>query len=177
MAPASIRAATLQDLPDLVRIYNHYVTTSHVTFDTEPLSIETRRGWFADFADSGPYRLLVGEREGRPVGYASSREFRYKPAYRSSVETTIYLDPGHTGQGLGRLLLGALLDLLQEEGSVHRAYGGIAQPNPVSVAMHEAYGYRLVGTFREVGFKFGRYWDVSWYEKDLSGARGGAGDG
>lgn len=162
-----IRPAIPSDLPALVRIYNHYVTTSHVTFDTEPFATEERRGWLEGFADSGPYRLLVAEAGSGVAGYASSTRFRPKPAYHTSVETTIYLDPRHVGQGLGGKLYGTLLELLSDEVGVHRAYGGVALPNPASVALHERLGFQLVGTFREVGHKFEKFWDVSWYQKDL----------
>ena len=81
---------------------------------------------------------------------------------------TIYLDAEHVGDGLGTRLYGALLDELIAEASVHRAYGGTALPNPQSIAMHEHLGFKHVGTYREVGFKFDKYWDVSWFEKDVS---------
>jgi len=168
VALARIRSAVERDLPDLVRIYNHYVAGSHVTFDTKPFSLEERRPWFEVFSTSGPHRLLVAEFESRTIGYASSREFRPKPAYSCSVETTIYLDPEFVGRGIGRALYGALLEALESEDGVHRAYGGIALPNPASVTLHERFGFKLAGTFREVGYKFGKYWDVSWYERDCS---------
>jgi phosphinothricin acetyltransferase len=167
---ARIRSGREDDLAELVRIYNHYVTHTHITFDTEPFTVDQRRPWFEGFAECGPYRLLVAAVDARPVGYASSKEFRAKAAYHTSVETTIYLDPEFVGHGLGRMLYGELLSVLEAEPTVHRAYGGIAVPNESSVALHESLGFVLAGTFREVGLKFGRYWDVSWYEKDLSGA-------
>jgi phosphinothricin acetyltransferase len=163
-----IRPAIPSDLPDLVRIYNHYVANTHVTFDTKPFASEERRSWFEGFADSGPYRLLVAEVESDIAGYTSSTPFRPKQAYHTSVETTIYLDPCHIGRGLGSKLYGALLELLAYDRQVHRAYGGVALPNPASVSLHERLGFQLVGTFKEVGYKFERFWDVSWYEKDLS---------
>jgi phosphinothricin acetyltransferase len=163
-----IRPAKPEDLPELVRIYNHYVTNTHITFDTKAFTVNQRRSWLDGFSQAGPHRLLVSELAQRPIGYASSSAFRLKPAYDQSVETTIYLDPDFTGRGIGKLLYAAILDLIRAEKCVHRAYGGVALPNPVSIALHERLGFRLVGTFREVGFKFGRYWNVSWYEKDLS---------
>lgn len=162
-----IRSGEASDLPDLVRIYNHYVIETPITFDTDVFDVAGRSGWFEAFTDSGPHRLLVAEQQGRAIGYASSREFRSKPAYSRSVETTIYLDPTCLGRGLGRSLYRRLLDVLRSEQLVHRAYAGIALPNPQSIALHEELGFSLSGTFREVGFKFDRYWDVSWYEKDL----------
>jgi phosphinothricin acetyltransferase len=163
-----IRPAISSDLPELVRIYNHYITNTHVTFDTKPFTIEERQSWFEGFANSGPHRLLVVELASGIAGYASSTRFRPKQAYHSSVETTVYLDPRHVSRGLGGKLYGALLELLANDGQVHRAYGGIALPNTASVALHERLGFQLVGTFKEVGRKFERFWDVSWYEKDLS---------
>jgi phosphinothricin acetyltransferase len=167
MVAARIRPPIERDLSDLLRIYNHYVVNSHVTFDTEAFSIEERRPWFESFSSSGPHRLLVAELESEPVGYASSNELRAKPAYRCSVETAIYLDHEFVGRGIGQALFAALLDALESEDGVHRAYAGIALPNPGSLALHHRFGFELAGTFREAGYKFGRYWDVSWYEKNL----------
>lgn len=161
-----IRGPVDGDLAPLAKIYNHYVVESHVTFDIEPIPLETRRSWLASFAESGPYRLLVAEEKGAPIGYASSSPFRAKAAYETSVETTIYLAPDATGRGLGRPLYTRLLDSLRDE-DVHRAYGGVALPNPGSVALHASLGFRSVGVFREVGRKWGRYWDVEWFEKEL----------
>ena len=164
---ATIRAARTDDLSRLVDIYNHYVTESHITFDTEPFAVGARTQWFTQFSDDGPYRLLVAEHDNGVAGYASSTPFKDRPAYGTSVETTIYLHPEQTGRGLGMQLYGALVDALASEESVHRAYGGIALPNPSSVALHEQLGFRQVAMFSEVGFKFGKYWDVAWFEKEV----------
>ena len=124
--------------------------------------------WIGRFGPTGPHQLLVAQVRERVVGFASSSVFRAKPAYRTSVETTVYLDPEFVGRGIGRGLYTALLDLLFKEPQVHRAYGVIAQPNPASVALHLRLGFRLVGKLREAGHKFGRYWDVSLYEKPIN---------
>ena len=102
------------------------------------------------------------------VGYASSTSFKPRPAYSTSVETTVYLDREQTGNGFGRLLYGDLLEQLIHEESVHRAYGGVALPNPASVALHQRLGFVHVASYHEVGYKFGKYWDVDWFEKDVS---------
>ncbi|UCE03166.1 MAG: N-acetyltransferase [Candidatus Latescibacterota bacterium] len=171
MPPARIRSAVDADLPDLVRIYNHYVVHSHVTFDTHPFAVEARESWFRGFAPSGPHRLLVAEIDDEISGYASSGSFRAKPAYRTSVETTVYLAPERVQRGVGPALYAALLGELEAEGEVHRAYAGIALPNPASIALHTRLGFTLVGTFREVGFKFGKFWSVSWYEREIPALR------
>lgn len=164
-----LRAAEEHDLAHLVHIYNHYVEHTHSTFDTQPVTVEERRPWFAQFSRTGPHRLLVAEMQGVAVGYATSSTFRAKPAYATSVETTVYLDSRFLGRGIGVALYGRLLELLESEPEVHRAVAGIALPNSASVALHERLGFVPVGTFHEIGLKFGEYWDVQWYERDLSG--------
>ena len=160
----SLRDARRDDLDQIVEVYNHYVATSHATFDIEPKTVEGRRAWLEGFSPTGPYRLLVAESSGKVVGYAGSSQFRVKPAYSTSVETTIYLDPEFTGRGIGVKLYGALLEYLRGYESVHRAFAGVAVPNPGSIALHEKLGFESVGTFRDVGFKFGKFWSVSWFQ-------------
>jgi phosphinothricin acetyltransferase len=110
--------------------------------------------------------LLVALAEGRLIGYASSSRFREKPAYETSVETSIYVTPDAIGRGAGSRLYAELFHSLEGE-DVHRAYAGIALPNPASVALHERFGFKRVAHFTEQGRKFGRYWDVAWFEKLL----------
>jgi phosphinothricin acetyltransferase len=119
------------------------------------------------FRRDGRHRLLVAEEDSRAVGYASSREFRSKAAYARTVETTIYLAAERTGRSLGRELYGALLDLMRAEPEVHRAVAGITLPNAASLALHEKLGFEPMGTFHEVGFKIGRYWDVQWFQRGM----------
>lgn len=109
------RAARLDDLPELTRIYNHYVRTSGATFDLEEQSLEARRAWLDEHAATGPHRLLVAEESGRLLGWSSSGPLRPRPAYARSVETSVYLDPAATGRGLGSLLGSALLEALDGE--------------------------------------------------------------
>lgn len=168
-AEALVRHAVRADLPALVDIYNHYVRETPVTFDTDEFTVEAREAWFQSFDGSVPYRLLVAARGDEILGYASSSCFKPRKAYDVSVETTIYLDPASTGKGIGKTLYGALMRELVADPRLHRAYGGVALPNGASVALHERLGFEHVGTYREVGRKFGRYWDVAWFEKDLSG--------
>ncbi|MBB5939823.1 GNAT family N-acetyltransferase [Streptomyces zagrosensis] len=108
---------------------------------------------------------------GRILGYATSSPFRPKAAYGTSVEVSVYCAPDLTQHGIGTLLYQALFEALADEAarhdSLHRAYAGIALPNTPSERLHARFGFTHVGTFREVGRKFGRYWDVAWYEKPL----------
>ncbi|CAL9441559.1 Phosphinothricin N-acetyltransferase [Streptomyces sp. enrichment culture] len=163
-----VRAGEEGDLPDLTDIYNHYVRETPVTFDIEPLTVDARRPWLLSHPKDGPHRLLVAldAESNRALGYATSSPFRPKPAYSTSVEVSVYLAPDACGRGVGTLLYERLFDALGGE-DVHRAYAGIAQPNEASVRLHARFGFRHIGTYGEVGRKFGRYWDVAWYEKPL----------
>jgi phosphinothricin acetyltransferase len=166
MDDVTLRPASLDDLPRLTEIYNHYVVTTPITFDVEPYTVERRMTWFQQFGTSGRHRLLVAEAEGLVIGYAGSTRFRPKPAYDTTVETTIYLSNEAAGKGVGTRLYGALFDSLCNE-DIHRIVAGYTVPNPASKALHERFGFQLVGIFRENGRKFGKYWDVAWSERPL----------
>jgi phosphinothricin acetyltransferase len=159
-----VRPATEADLDEINTIYNHYVSVAHYTFDLEPMSSEARREWFSHYDETGRHRLLVALSEARVIGYASSSKFRDKRAYETSVETSIYIAPEAIGRGAGSRLYEELFGSLKGE-DVHRAYAGIALPNPASVALHVRFGFKQVAGFTEQGRKFGRYWDVAWFEK------------
>jgi len=163
-----IRPGESGDLNRLVEIYNHYVTETHFTFDTEAFAVGARTQWFTQFAETGPYRLLVAALDGEILGYATSTAFKPRAAYDTSVESTVYVDSRNQGKGVGTKLYSQLIGELISEESVHRAYGGVALPNPGSVALHEKLGFVRVGSYHEVGYKFGKFWDVDWFEKDVS---------
>ncbi|MFJ4621500.1 GNAT family N-acetyltransferase [Streptomyces sp. NPDC088812] len=167
-----VRPGVEGDLEALTDLYNHYVRETPITFDTTPFTPAERRPWLLSHPEDGPHRLMVatqGPSEGdaqRILGYATSSPHRPKPAYTTSVEVTVYVAPDAGGRGVGTLLYEALFAALSGQ-DLHRAYAGIAQPNEASTRLHERFGFRYVGTYREVGRKFGRFWDVAWYEKEL----------
>lgn len=163
---AVVRPGTLEDLAEIVDIYNHYVRSTAITFDLEPFTVDQRREWFSHYGETGPHRLLVAVAGGRVVGYATTGRFRDKAAYLPSVETTIYLAADAGGRGIGRALYSALFEAVGEEG-LHRAYAGIALPNEASIGLHRSFGFTEVGTMTEVGRKFGKWWDVLWMERAL----------
>lgn len=167
-AEVQVRPGEEADLPALTDLYNHYVRETAITFDTSPFTPEERRPWLLSHPVDGPHRLMVatGAGPGRILGYATSSPFRPKPAYGTSVETTVYVAPDAGRRGVGTLLYKALFEALAGE-DLHRAYAGITQPNDASTRLHERFGFRHVGTYREVGRKYGRWWDVAWYEKEL----------
>jgi phosphinothricin acetyltransferase len=166
MTNITIRHARMDDVDALLSIYNHYVATTHITFDIDPRTREQRTAWLDGFSTAGRRQCFVADRDGNAIGWANSGPFKDRAAYDTSVETSIYLAPGEVGKGLGRSLYQTLLDALARE-NVHRAFGGISLPNEASVGLHMALGFHHVGTYSEVGHKFGRFWDVSWYERAL----------
>ena len=163
-----VRPGVEGDLDALTALYNHYVLETAITFDTAIFTPGERRPWLLSHPEDGPHRLMVATAPDtqRILGYSTSSPFRMKPAYATSVETTVYVAPDAGRRGVGTLLYKALFEALAGE-DLHRAYAGIALPNEASARLHERFGFRHVGTYREVGRKFGRYWDVAWYEKPL----------
>ena len=161
------------DLGALTDLYNHYVRETPITFDTAVFTPEKRRPWLLSHLKDARHPLLVAREgsSGRILGYATASPLRPKAAYGTSVETTVYCAPDAAGRGVGTLLYEALFAALADQ-DVHRAYAGITQPNEASTRLHARFGFRLIGTYGEVGRKFGRYWDVTWYQKDLGPALG-----
>lgn len=162
-----VRSATVDDLQALTDIYNYYVVNTTITFDLRPFTAEERKSWFDDHKTSGPHRLLVAtDNAGACVGYASTSRWRQKPAYDTTVEASVYCHPSAIGGGCGSALYSALFDSIAGE-DVHTIVAGVSLPNPVSVKMHERFGFRPVGVFHRVGRKFDDYWDVAWFERPL----------
>lgn len=164
--PISIRPAQMQDVPSITAIYNYYVRTSPISFDIEPVSLQSRLEWFTHYGERGRHRLLVAVNGAELLGYAGSSQLRPRPAYDTSVETSIYVHHEHFRAGIASRLYTALFDLLRHE-DVHRAYAGVTLPNDASVALHRKFGFTDLGVYHEVGRKFDRYWDVAWFEKTL----------
>ncbi len=167
MVPVTIRPLRPSDRPAVVALYNHYVRHSIATFDLEPVTLAERAPWFALHGRRGPYRLLVAvDADGALRGWASSSPFRPRAGYATTAETSVYCRADSLGQGLGSRLYAELFRELDGQ-PLERLVAGIAQPNPASVALHLRFGFRPVGTFTRVGRKFGRFWDVTWFERPL----------
>jgi phosphinothricin acetyltransferase len=164
MSQVRIRAATHTDLARLTEIYNYYVVNTPVTFDVEPYTVERREAWFQQFSAAGRYRLLVAEEDAVVVGYAGTMRFRPKAAYETTVESTVYCASEAVGKGIGSRLYEALFEELSGE-DVHRYVAGYTLPNPATAALHDRFGFKVVGVFSENGRKFGKYWDVCWTER------------
>jgi phosphinothricin acetyltransferase len=162
-----VRPASLDDLTGITAIHNHYIVNTHITFDIRPCRPEQRVAWFHDHSDGKRYRLLVAcASDGTVLGYSCTGRHRTKDAYDTTVESSIGCRPDATGRGIGTMLYGALFDALAGQ-DIRRVVAGIAQPNAASNALHGRFGFKLIGTFSEVGRKFDQYWDVMWMERPL----------
>jgi phosphinothricin acetyltransferase len=153
------------DAEAIARIYDYYVENTVVTFEETPVSAEAMAARVAE-VQSQALPWLVAEVANRVVGYAYAGNWKGRSAYRYSVETTVYLEHGYRGRGIGRTLYAALPPILRA-GGMHVAIGGVALPNEASVALHESLGFQHVGTFRQVGFKHGRWVDVAYWQLAL----------
>jgi phosphinothricin acetyltransferase len=146
----------------MARIYNYYVVNTVITFEEEPVTAQTMAARVAE-AQEASLPWLVAEIGGSVVGYAYASKWKGRCSYRYSVETTIYLEHGHEGRGIGRKLYSALLLDLRARG-MHVVIGGAALPNDASIALHEKLGFERVATFCQVGFKHGRWIDVAYWQ-------------
>lgn len=150
------------DAAAIARIYNHYVQETWITFETDAVDADAMLARMRGIADAGLPWLVAGD--GADVaGYAYASKWHGRCAYRYTAESTIYVAPDAVGRGLGRALYTALIDALRER-NLHAVIGAISLPNPASVALHEALGFRKSGHFSEVGHKFGRWVDVGYWQ-------------
>jgi len=160
-APFVLRTCHPSDAPRICEIYNHYVRATVITFEETPVAEDEMAQRIEDVTTRLPW--LVWEEAGSIAGYAYAAAWKVRSAYRFAVETTIYLSPDFAGRGIGTRLYRALIDELRARKS-HCAIGGIALPNPASVALHEKLGFARIGEFKEVGWKLGRWVDVGYWE-------------
>jgi phosphinothricin acetyltransferase len=146
----------------MARIYNQYIRETVITFEETDVCAATMQERLRETLDTSlPW--LVAEEAGDVIGFAYAHKWKVRAAYRFAVETTIYLDHRKTGRGLGPQLYDGLFRPLRTK-RVHAVIGGIALPNDASVALHEGLGFSKVAHFKEVGFKFGRWVDVGYWE-------------
>ena len=154
-----IRKANINDAAAIAGIYNYYVDNTIITFAETHL---TKEEIASQMQEGFPW--YVWEERSRLLGYAHASKFKSRCAYRTSIETTVYLHHQSTGKGIGSALYQTLIDDLDGAG-YHALIGGISLPNPASVAIHEKFGYKKVAHFKEVGHKFGNFVDVGYWQR------------
>ena len=153
----TVRLATTDDAEAVRRIYNHEVEHTTHTFDLVPRTLADQQAWLRE--RDGAFGVLVAELDGQVVGFSSLSEYRPRPAYRTSVESSVYVDETLRGRGVGRRLMHELVELAQARG-FHTMVARIAGGHEASIQLHQAVGFTVVGTEREVGRKFGGWLDV-----------------
>ncbi len=156
-----IRNATITDARKICKIYNHYIQNTIISFEEQPISVQEMQNRIKKITAS--YPLLVSEKKDIITGYTYATNWMNRSAYRYSVESTIYLDPGYKGKGIGSELYTSLITELHQH-PVHSIIGIITLPNPASVALHEKMGFKKVAHYKEVGWKFNKWIDVGHWE-------------
>lgn len=156
-----IRPVKTEDAPDITDIYNEYILHSVATFETAALSVEEMRRRIENISARFPY--LVFEEEGRVTGYAYAHLWQERAAYRHTWETTVYVAAGHVGGGIGTQLMRRLISLCKDAGC-HALIACITHENTDSCRLHGKLGFSQVSLYKEVGWKFGRWLDVSDWE-------------
>jgi L-amino acid N-acyltransferase len=154
----TIRSASEADLPEILRIYNHAIEHTTAVFDYRPHTLEMRREWLrAKQAASLP--VLIAEEAGALRGFATYGPFRAWPAYKYSIEHSVYVDPVVHRRGIGTALVNAVLAAARTA-DMHVVIAGITADNGVSLRLHERLGFKEVGHMSQVGFKFGKWLDL-----------------
>ena len=156
-----IRKATQEDVPEMLDIYNEAIRNLTATFDLTEQSLDERKAWFNRYCKH--YPLLVAELDGNVIGYCGLFPYNPKAAYEKTVEISIYLAAKSRGLGVGKLLMTEILSEAEKHG-FHTIIAGITDGNDSSVRLHEKFGFKLAGRLKEVGFKFGQWHDVLYYQ-------------
>jgi L-amino acid N-acyltransferase YncA len=168
-----IRVATESDAQAIADIYNYYIKNTVVTFEELPVTHKDIIERIGKITGSNlPW--LIAEDAGAVIGYAYAGKWNARSAYRHTVEATVYLSNSSRSKGWGTRLYQALFDLLREK-SIHIVIGGITLPNPASVALHEKFGMTKAAHFKEVGYKFGQWLDVGYWQTELKRDEGTGG--
>jgi L-amino acid N-acyltransferase YncA len=157
----TIRPATAVDTDRLCAIYNHYVLNDVATFEEEPVSPADMRQRVEEVQKA--FFWLVYEADGAVRGFAYAGKWKVRAAYRYSVELSVYVDPKYVGRRIGKELYADLLARLRET-QVNSVIGGVAGDNPMSIALHHSFGFEPVAHLRAVGYKFGRWIDVRYFQ-------------
>ena len=156
-----IRDIKVKDSIEVVDIYNYYIKNTTITFEESPLTVDEMKERIKSKNKNLPW--IIFEENNEVLGYAYATEWKSRSAYRFSVESTVYLKHDSLGKGLGTKLYTELLNRI-ECSDIHVVIGGIALPNKPSIDLHEKLGFEKVAHFKEVGYKFGSWVDVGYWE-------------
>jgi len=158
----TIRSVRETDLPDILDIYNHVILNTTAVYTYEPHTLAMRKAWYDDKVRDG-YPIFVAEDAGRVVGLSTYGPFRAWPAYKYTVENSVYVAADQRSKGIARLLMLPLIDAARVQG-YHAIIASIDAANEASLRLHRSFGFEEVAHFREVGYKFGRWLDLKFLE-------------
>jgi len=151
----------------ILAILNEAIVNSTALYDYKPRTAENMVTWFATKRANGFPVIGVEDESGKLLGFASYGTFRAFPAYKYTVEHSVYVDSAHRGKGLGRTLMEAIVEEAVKR-DVHVMVGAIDAANAGSIALHQSLGFEHSGTVRQAGFKFGRWLNVAFYQRILA---------
>ena len=158
----NIRPAREADLPEILDIYNHVILNTTAVYSYKPHTLEMRKAWYDDKVKCG-YPIFIAEDAGRLAGLSTYGPFRVWPAYKYTIENSIYVAADQRGKGVARLLMQPLIDSARRQ-DYHAIIAGIDSTNEASLRLHRSFGFEEVAHFREVGYKFGRWLDLKFLE-------------
>jgi L-amino acid N-acyltransferase len=157
-----IRQATEEDLPEILAIYNDIILNTTAVYDYLPHNLEMRRSWFASKRKEG-YPVFVAAGDQKILGFSSIGPFRAWAAYKYSIENSVYVAAGHRGKGIGKSLVPPLIQAARQK-ELHAIIASIDAENAASIRLHESFGFEEVAHFKQVGFKFGHWLDLKFFE-------------
>src|SRR5215218_5475124 len=157
-----VRAATYQDLPQILEIYNDVILHTTSVYSYQPHTLAMRQQWFKERAENN-FPVYVADHEGTIAGFSSYGAFRVWPAYKYTVENSVYVHPAHRGKGIAKHLLQPLIaDAISKD--YHAMIAGIDSSNTISMRLHRQFGFTEVAHFKQVGYKFGKWLDLKFFE-------------
>ncbi len=161
-----VRDASEDDLPAILDIYNDVILNTTAVYSEQPHTLQMRQDWYNDRV-SNNFPVFVADADGVVAGFSSFGHFRVWPCYRYTVEVSVYVDTSYRGKGISKLLLQQLIDRANEM-KMHAVIAGISADNQISINLHSSLGFKEVAHFKEVGYKFGRWLDLKFFELLLS---------
>lgn len=164
-----IREATEEDLEGILNIYNDAIINTTAVYAYQAHTIDQRIKWFKDKRQEG-YPIIVFEKESKVAGFATFGSFRAWPAYKYTIEHSVYVSNEFRKEGIAKKLLEEIIKIADER-EYETLVAGIDAANGPSIKLHERLGFEYSGTIKKAGFKFGKWLDLAFYQRKLSGPR------
>jgi L-amino acid N-acyltransferase YncA len=165
-----IRDAREDDVSAILDIYNEAILNTTAVYSEKPHTLQMRLDWYNDRVNNN-FPVFIADADGKVAGFGSFGHFRAWPCYRYTVEVSVYVEMSYRGRGISKLLLQSLIDRAKEM-NMHAVIAGISADNEISINLHNSFGFEEIANFKEVGYKFGRWLDLKFFELLLSNTPG-----